>query len=399
MVKSSSPEPLVAITFSDGSEHAYGAVMYLRWSADQGPIIRLVESKARLTPLDQGGDAIKVEMCRAVVASWLKKYFELHSRIQVEGWYHFVASQTILGAIQRESYGYQTFFANRIGEIQTNTRIQEWWWIPGPQNIADIITRGASPQDLDDDSEWQRGPKFLSLPVEEWPITSAKELAATARESINRLQKKSFVAALTRAKAKKQNLNQVQMKQRRPPAGSVVQSLVDVKQFSVLTRLVKTVAWIWRAARRFIKQTPALRSPKWEAVSSTGVISVRERMDALGDIFLAAQEGATFPCSTRDRLVVYKDQDSGLLVCGGRVQAFQEAQISVPILPYDAWVSTLLAQEAHSEAHDGVAGTLLRMRKKAWVIRVMSGGSSSCYLWKNRSVKSVVTLKLANFAF
>lgn len=92
-------------------------------------------------------------------------------------------------------------------------------------------------------------------------------------------------------------------------------------------------------------------------------------MDALRYIFLAAQEGATFPCSTTDRLVVYKDQDSGLLVCGGRVQAFQEAQISVPILPYDAWVSTLLAREAHSEAHDGVAGTLLRMRKKAWVIR------------------------------
>lgn len=59
----------------------------------------------------------------------------------------------------------------------------------------------------------------MSLPVEEWPITSAKELAATARESINRLQKKSFVAALTRAKAKKQKLkqnpSQVQMKQRR----------------------------------------------------------------------------------------------------------------------------------------------------------------------------------------
>lgn len=135
----------VAITFSNGSEHAYGAVMYLRWSSDQGPIIRLVQSKARLTPLDQGGDAIKVEMCGAVVASRLKKYFELHSRIQVERWYHFVDSQTILGAIQRESYGYQKIFANRIGEIQTNTRIQEWWWIPGPQNIADIITRGASP--------------------------------------------------------------------------------------------------------------------------------------------------------------------------------------------------------------------------------------------------------------
>lgn len=53
----------VTITFSDGGKHAYGAVMYLRWSSDQGPIIRLVESKARLTPLDQRGVAIKAEMC------------------------------------------------------------------------------------------------------------------------------------------------------------------------------------------------------------------------------------------------------------------------------------------------------------------------------------------------
>lgn len=29
------------ITFCDGSEHTYGAVMYLRWNSDQGPIIRL----------------------------------------------------------------------------------------------------------------------------------------------------------------------------------------------------------------------------------------------------------------------------------------------------------------------------------------------------------------------
>lgn len=73
-------EPL-AITFSDGSEQAYGAVMYLRWNTDQGPIIRLVESKAKLTPLDQKGDAVKAEMCGAVFASRLKKYFEQHSRI------------------------------------------------------------------------------------------------------------------------------------------------------------------------------------------------------------------------------------------------------------------------------------------------------------------------------
>ncbi|KAL3973670.1 mitochondrial-processing peptidase subunit beta [Sarotherodon galilaeus] len=197
-----------AITFSDGSEQAYGAVLYLRWNSDQGTIIRLVESKAKLTPLDHKGDVVKAELCGAVLASHLKKYFEMQSQIQVEKWYHFVDSQTVIGAIQRESYGYQTFFANRIGEIQSSTRIQDWWWIPGPQNIADVVTRGASPREIDEDSEWQNGPRFLSLPVSEWPVRSAKELAATAKENVNKLQRKAFVAALTRAKIRGQEEKQ-----------------------------------------------------------------------------------------------------------------------------------------------------------------------------------------------
>ncbi|KAM9715791.1 uncharacterized protein ACNS7B_021991 isoform 1-T2 [Menidia menidia] len=43
--------------------------------------------------------------------------------------------------------------------------------------------------------------------------------------------------------------------------------------------------------------------------------------------------------------------------------------MAVPLLPSNAWVSTLLAQEAHNEGHEGVAATLLKMRKKAWVIQ------------------------------
>lgn len=51
------------------------------------------------------------------------------------------------------------------------------------------------------------------------------------------------------------------------------------------------------------------------------------------------------------------------------MKIFKENEVGVLILPYDAWVSTLLAQEAHNWSHDGVAGTLLKIRRKAWVIR------------------------------
>lgn len=57
---------------------------YLRWRSGRGPIIRLVESKAKLTPIDHKGDAVKAEMCGAVFASHPNKYFELHSQIRVD---------------------------------------------------------------------------------------------------------------------------------------------------------------------------------------------------------------------------------------------------------------------------------------------------------------------------
>lgn len=80
-------------------------------------------------------------------------------------------------------------------------------------------------------------------------------------------------------------------------------------------------------------------------------------------------EGVHFPNTTIDRLVIDMDPSSGLLMCGGRIQNFREDYKGVPLLPFHAWISTLLAREAHSERHDGVAGTLLRMRKKALITK------------------------------
>nr|XP_054587186.1 uncharacterized protein LOC129152930 [Nothobranchius furzeri] len=190
------PDPCAepsAITFSDGSEHAYGAVMYLRWSCSHGAVVRLAESKAKLTPLDHKGDPVKAEMCGAVFAARLKTYIQKHCHNQVKKLYHLIDSQTVLGAIQRESYGFQTFFANRVDDIQSSTDIQDWWWIPGPANIADVITRGASPNALTDDSEWQSGPKFLQLPDDEWPNKSARDITAHARDKVTSIRKKTFV--------------------------------------------------------------------------------------------------------------------------------------------------------------------------------------------------------------
>lgn len=99
------------------------------------------------------------------------------------------------------------------------------------------------------------------------------------------------------------------------------------------------------------------------------VVSVKECEDALRDCFLASQEGVTFPETPLSRLAVYKEEKSGLLMCGGRIQIFNKGKMAVPILPYEAWISTLLAQEAHKANHEEIAGTVLQMRKRDWIIK------------------------------
>lgn len=71
---------------------------------------------------------------------------------------------------------------------------------------------------------------------------SAKDVSAATREGINKMQRKSFVAVLTRAQAKKIPPSKGPL--RRPPTGAAVQNLQDERRFSSLTRLVKTIALI-----------------------------------------------------------------------------------------------------------------------------------------------------------
>jgi len=382
------------VTFSDGSDDAFGAVLYLRWETSAGVVTRLVESKAKLTPLDQKGDVVKAEICGAVFAARLKGFWERQGRLEVEKWFHFVDSQTILGAIQRESYGYQTFFANRVGEIQKAGPIADWWWIPGELNVADLVTRGCPPEDLDEGSKWQKGPEFLVRPVEEWPMKSAAEVAANAREAVCKLQRRAFTAVLTRAQLKKTSSSSekspskadkapgLSEKGEKEPSnksgseerlwGAAIVNLVKPEKFSSLAKLCGVISWVCRAVNKWLIRGRAVERAEWEAKHSKEkegkpVLDAWELGAAFRELCLAAQRGVVFPESTLNRLVVVREEVSGLLVCFGRARATGES--GVPLVPYRAWVSTLVARESHEANHEGVAGTMLRMRKKAWVVQ------------------------------
>ena len=90
--------------------------------------------------------------------------------------YHIVDSEIVKAMISKQSYGFNTFAANRIGEIQQRTEPSEWYWLSGKLNIADCLTRGAAPRELGEGSRWQCGPDFLYKDEADWPLSNESQV-------------------------------------------------------------------------------------------------------------------------------------------------------------------------------------------------------------------------------
>ena len=149
------------VIFGDGSEKAYGAVAYIRWKIEERYICILVAAKNRIAPVKKI-DVVRLELCGAVIGTRLRTYIEKETDFKFEKIYHITDSEIVRAMIRKKSYGFNTFAANRIGEINRATKEDEWYCIESPLNVADLVTRGCKISELGADSTWQKGPPFLT---------------------------------------------------------------------------------------------------------------------------------------------------------------------------------------------------------------------------------------------
>ena len=132
----------------------------------------------------------------------------------------------------------------------------------------------------------------------------SERCCCTSKRQYHQNTEKTFVAVLTRSQHKAHDpirIQETESKSRRPPAVAAVQKLLDERRLSSLRRLVGTIEWTWRAAKKFLRAKIGDKE-KWEAVHSSGVITPDERGDVFRNLCLAAQEGVHFPNTTTDRL-------------------------------------------------------------------------------------------------
>ncbi|XP_072152121.1 uncharacterized protein [Bemisia tabaci] len=83
----------------------------------------------------------------------------------------FTDSTVALGWIQTPAYRLKTYEGNRVAEIQENVSPESWRHVPSEENAADCASRGLLPAELMNAEIWWSGPKWLSGPKSEWPIS------------------------------------------------------------------------------------------------------------------------------------------------------------------------------------------------------------------------------------
>jgi len=82
--------------------------------------------------------------------------------------YYWTDSEVGLGFIGNESRRFHTYVANRVQLIHEHTTPSQWHYVETALNTADEGSRGTSPKDFMEKSEWIKGPDFLKEPVESW---------------------------------------------------------------------------------------------------------------------------------------------------------------------------------------------------------------------------------------
>ncbi|XP_045455426.1 uncharacterized protein LOC123665124 [Melitaea cinxia] len=175
-VISQTPTNIQLHIFTDASERAYGACIYIRCLDVDGTVsIRLLASKSKVAPL-KTVSIPRLELCSVLLGVRLGIKILESLTITFNKCILWSDSTIVLCWLRSSPGQLKPFVRHRVSEIQEGFSNYEWRYIPSKDNPADIASRGLRADILSKSSLWWSGPSFLQSEPRDWPIQPKQEI-------------------------------------------------------------------------------------------------------------------------------------------------------------------------------------------------------------------------------
>ncbi|XP_036145373.1 uncharacterized protein LOC118646483 [Monomorium pharaonis] len=332
--------------FCDASEKAYGACIYLREQNLHGKtVISLLCSKSRIAPM-KALSLPRLELCGAVLLANLMNRVISSLNMETLPKYFWTDSMIVVAWIRSTPRKWQTFVANRISEIHDKSSPSDWHHVKSGDNPADLISRGATPEQLMQNNSWWKAP-WLVDDVESW-------------------------------EPEDEDLNNVIVPEKRKQAIIAMavkgDTIIDYKRFSSLNKLVRTVAYVLRFACNLkckIEDRRVGQMSLIEVNEAKAMIIKLVQNEEFEPEIKALRSGHSVPRSSKLIALHPFLDDKGVLRVEGRLKhsACPEETKHPILLPSSHHVTMLVIRHHHEKVfHAGAQTTLNFIREEFWPI-------------------------------
>ncbi len=155
--------------FADASSYAYGAVVYVqRVHSDNTTTVTLVTAKATALPIKHI-TIPKAELLAALLMVRLLVRTAKLLDVPIASLHAWSDSEIVLHWLSKYIRTLEKFVVNRV-DVITETLPPNWRHVKSADNPADLASRGLHAKLLINSSLWWKGPPWLSLPPDQWPI-------------------------------------------------------------------------------------------------------------------------------------------------------------------------------------------------------------------------------------
>ncbi|XP_052762257.1 uncharacterized protein LOC128204895 [Mya arenaria] len=338
------------LCFCDASEKAYAIVIYLYQNNQSKVVTQLTFAKTRLAPIKQMSIP-KLELMAVLIGIRCLKFVKEQLHISVYETYLWTDSKCVLYWL-KSTKELPVFVKNRVKEIRESTDVR-FRYVPTAENPADIATRGITVENLQAETLWWFGPRWLI--EEHWPVYDPDldfGIEHSEHDSVENIMMTHDIH--------KDNANSL-------PSTFEGPLKIDLLRFSSITRLLRVTA----LALRFIDR---LKGKQVNGHLATSEIHNAEYLwiahiqhNYYKDVFeaIAANTHNNF----RSQLGVFIDE-KGLLRCKGRlmnVNLCENARLPI-LLPKGDRFTELVIDKIHKEnVHSGVSQTLAAVRNRFWI--------------------------------